>query len=98
MTCQSGGKPKFVDRDKNAAANILLIGPSERPKPFCRNKKEDALLNKASWNKKLCTRELNLQMVLEEHLLAQCPLIGRHVYCYSIAIVVKGLTPRFLYS
>ena len=48
MTCQPGGKPKFVDRDKNAAANILLVGESaERPKPFRRSSKEDSLFNKA---------------------------------------------------
>ncbi len=32
-TCTSGGKPKFVDRNRNAATNILLEGESpERPK------------------------------------------------------------------
>lgn len=35
--------PQFVDRDKNAAANILLVGAScERPKAFCRASKRPA--------------------------------------------------------
>ena len=28
--CKSAGKPRFVDRDKNVAANILLIGMSAK--------------------------------------------------------------------